>query len=351
MTSDLWSIFVVNVAVNSFLSFFTLSLLIFFSLKILRIKSTRVQAFCFMIPFMKIIADLACYQFSHWALAQQLNPLTSPVGTRILSAYFWFMPFRYPLCSVDFHLIDGQTFTLADLFCLKIGSEWTAGCALVLIAGTLGFLWRAIQQYRLSNQRLNEIRSTSILYEGPLQDLHLASKFQRKKVSIYLTSLPHSPFITGLRHPAIFIPQPLFDELTTQEFEAIIAHEMSHFHYGDLFVNASLFWICHFFWWIPTRYFKGKLELAQEYACDCLHGTNIDRLHLAQALYKSAHWLKAIAPLPIMAQLFVSPHHAVKRLQALLASPKNELFILKWVKIFALACWIFVLFLGKFWTF
>ncbi len=351
MEFSLWPIFIVNVGVNSLLSFFTLSFLTYFALKLLRIQNGRLQALCLLIPFMKLITDLGSYEFSNWALAQQLNPLTSPEGTRMLSLNFWLFPFQYPLSSIDLHLSHGQTFTLADLLCLKIGCQWTLICALGLIAGTLWFLGQAIWQYRLSSQWLNKLCSISTPYSYPLQDSLLQSRIQHKKVAIYLTPIPHSPFIIGQRRPAIFISRALFDKLIPQEFEAIIAHELAHLMHGDLIVNAVLFGICHLFWWIPTRYFKTRLEFAQEYACDRLPGTSLNHLHLAEALYKAADWLHT-ASLPTFARSFATSHHAVKRLQALiLLSNQRESSILKWIKIFLLMSWVLTLSFGKFWIF
>src|ERR1700722_6214954 len=110
----LWPIFIVNVGFNSLLSFFTLSFLIFISLKILRIRNARVQAFCLFIPFIKLVVDVSTYHFSNWALAHAINPLTSPEGSRMLSATFLMPPsLHFPLCSIDCYLPEGQTFTFA----------------------------------------------------------------------------------------------------------------------------------------------------------------------------------------------------------------------------------------------
>jgi Zn-dependent protease with chaperone function len=346
---SLWPIFIVNIGMNSLLSFFTLTLLIFGALKILRIKSHRLQAFCLMIPFIKLILDLGCYQFSNWALAHQINPLMSPENTRTLSMMLSLSSSFYPLCSIYFHLQQGQTFTLADLLCLHIGSQWTMICALGLCAGSLWFIGKAIWQSYLSHHWLRQLRSSSILYFPPLQNSLLQSKVQNKKVTIYLTQTSHSPFIVGLYHPSIFIPQMLFDQLTPEEFEAIIAHEIAHLQHGDLWINVALFWICHFFWWIPTKYFKTRLEIAQEYACDRINDTQIHRLHLAEALYKAAHWLHT-SPLAFT-QSFATSHHVVKRTQALLVEPTQESKIFQWIKLFFLMSWIITLFFGKFWTF
>lgn len=353
MELSLWSIFIVNVTINSLMAFFTLSVLVIVALKILNIRNPRLRAFCLCIPFVKLVFDLGFYQFSHWALAQQINPLTSPEGSRILSAVFWLpsTTFSYPLCSISLQLEQGQTFTFADLLCLQMGNHLTLTLALIVLVGCAWSLGRAIWQFHLSYQQLEKMRLAAALYSHPIQDFFLSLKIQRKKVSIYLTEIAHSPFIASHQRPSIFISRALFEKLSSQEFEAIIAHEMAHLQNGDLFLNTTLFWICSLFWWIPTNYFKKQLELAQEYACDRLLHTQLHRLHLAEALYKSANWLHA-SPLPSLSQPLATSHHAVKRLQALVKpSTKKEPHIFKWLKVCILMIWIITLCLSKFWSF
>ena len=352
MEHGLWPIFVVNLGINSFLSFFTLSLLTILSLKLFRIKNTRLQAFCLLIPFMKLIIDLGGYQFSNWALAQNLNPLTAPEGSRMISATCMLPSVLHlPLFSIDCHLLEGQTFTLADLLCLSMGPYWTFGCAVSLIAGSFWFIARGFFRYRRSRIWHRKMLVLSETYSHSFQDSLLQVRMQRKKVGLYLSSICHAPCIVGHRHPSIFIPRALFETLTLQEFEAIIAHELSHLEQGDLMINAFLFWISHLFWWIPSGSIKRKLELAQEMSCDRLLQTNLDRTHLAEALYKASLWIHS-AKLPAFARPFASPHQIVKRLKVLTAKPvKTESLVVKVLKVVLLMCWMSALVFGKFWIF
>lgn len=352
MEHGLWPIFVVNIGINSFLSFFTLSLLTVLSLKLLRIRNTRLQAFCLLLPFIKLVIDLGAYQFSNWALAQNLNPLTAPEGSRMISATCMLPPFLHlPLCSIDCHLLEGQTFTLADLLCLYMGPYWTFGCAAGLMTGSFWFVARGFFHYRRSRIWFRKMLVLSDTYSHSFQDSVLQMRMERKKVALYLSDIRHAPCIFGHRRPSIFIPRALFETLTVQEFEAIIAHELSHLEQGDLMINAFLFWITHLFWWIPAGCTKRKLELAQEMACDRLLRTNLDRTHLAEALYKASLWIHS-AKLPAFARPFASPHQIVKRLQVLIAKPrKTEPLLVKGLKVVLLMCWMSALVFGKFWIF
>lgn len=324
MEHSLWPIFIVNIGINSLFSFFTLSILVLLTLKLLQIRNARVQAVCLFIPFIKLIVDLGTYQFSNWALAQGINPLTLPEGSRMLNATFMLPPFLHlPLCSIDCYIQEGQTFTFADLFCLAIGPAWTLGCAGALISGALFFLARAVQRFQHSRQWFQKMVLLSERISPTFQDVLLQERLMRKKVILYLSHIPHAPCIYSQRTPAIFIPHALFEQLTVQEFEAIIAHEISHLEQGDLMANAFLFWILPFFWWIPMGYMKRTLELVQEMACDRLHRTNLERTHLADALFKASHWLHALH-LPPFARPFATPHQVVKRIKALVGMPQNE---------------------------
>jgi Zn-dependent protease with chaperone function len=344
MTPSLWSIFVVNVVINSFLAFLTISLLIVLSLNLLRIKSARLQAFCLCLPFVKLLFDLASYQFSNWALAQQLNPLISPEGTRFLSISVFFPFLKFPLCSIQLHLQEGQAFTIADIFCLKAGCSWTFWSALLMLGG-------AVWKYRISCQWLHKMKNSSQLCIQTIKDPFLHSFIQRKRVAIYLTEILHAPCIISQHQPSIFLSHTFFNQLTSQEFEAIIAHEIAHLRHGDLILNAFLFWISHFFWWIPTSYITRKLELAQEYACDRLLHTSLHQHNLAEALYKAARWLHS-AQIPALAYPMATSHHIVTRINVILKLPtESKSKMIEMMKSFFLLLCMITLMLGKLWTF
>ena len=353
MELGLWTIFIVNIGVNSFLSFFSISLLVWLSIKILRIKSAGLQALCCLIPFGKLMADLACYQFSNWALAQQLNPLACPIGTRYLTVGMGFpnpdQCYFFPLCYIRLLLEEGQTFTLADILCLSMGPYGTMVCALVLLAGLLGSLGKAIFQRQNFKKWVKKIETSAQPCLHPIQDNYLKNAIDRKKATIYLSESVYAPCIMGQLKPKIFLPFTLFQELTPQEFEAVITHEMAHVNRGDLFLNSCLFWICSMFWWVPTGCLKRQLELAQEYACDrSLLKTSLDPLYLAEALYKASRGL--VQP-PVFARSFVSSHSTVKRIKVLLSTHPSEWELMKWIKYPILISLMVSILLGKFWIF
>lgn len=348
---SLWSIFVINIVVNSFLSFVTLSGIILFSLFIFRIRNPRLQALCILIPFIKLIFDLSGYEFTNWALAQHVNPLLAPENSRRFTASLIFPPFHFPFCSVHFQMMDGHTFTLADLLSLTIGSQLSLILALFFIVGCCWYTSKAVHKYRKGKKWFRHMLILSERYSHSFQDKLLQVRLESKKGSLYLSNTLHAPCIYGQRDPSIFIPKALFEQLTVVEFEAIIAHEISHLEQGDLIVNSCLLWISHLFWWVPCGLVLKKLELVQEMACDRLVRTKIDKVHLADALVKASHWIHS-PQLPTLARPFVARCQVVKRLQAILiTSEKQESRLFKGVKYALLFVWITILFFGKFWTF
>lgn len=347
----LWAIIVVNVGINSLLAFFSSSFLILIALKLLRIQEARWQALCLLLPFIKLVFDLSSYQFSNWALAQQINPLTCPEGTRILSLELILQGLYYPFCYAGLFLEEGQSFTVADILCLTIGSTWTTIGALLFIAGTVGSIGYGYWHYHLFRQWREKLLKNSTLYQGQLSS-HLQTALKRQTIKIYVTSTEQAPCITGQWRPLIFLPQMLVQELTQQELEAIIVHEMAHVYQKDLFFNVFLFWVCHLFWWIPIHFIKKRLELAQEYACDrYVIQSNIESWHLANALYKASCWLYPHQK-QIFAKSLISPCNTAKRIQALLApTPYSYSRIIKGVQYTVLIGWMILVFFGKFWTF
>ncbi len=347
----LWAIIVMNVGINSLLAFFSSSFLILIALKLLRIQEARWQALCLLLPFIKLLFDLSSYQFSNWALAQQINPLTCPEGTRILSLELILQGLYYPFCYAGLFLEEGQSFTVADILCLTIGPTWTIIGALLFIIGTGASLGYGYWHYHLFRKWREKLLETSTLYQGRLSS-PLQTNLEKQKIKIYATPTQQIPCITGQWRPLIFLPQTLIQELTQQELEAIIVHEMAHVYKKDLFCNTFLFWVCHLFWWIPIHFIKKRLELAQEYACDrYVIQNNIESRHLANALYKASCWLY-----PHQKQIFVksliTPCNTTKRIQTLLAPASSSYSkIIKGVQYTMLIGWMILVFFGKFWTF
>ena len=77
------------------------------------------------------------------------------------------------------------------------------------------------------------------------------------------------PGVFGITQPVLVVPEGIKDRLTSEQFSAVIAHEMSHVRRRDNLTAAlhmaveAIFWFHPFVWWIGKR-----LVDERERACD-----------------------------------------------------------------------------------
>lgn len=93
----------------------------------------------------------------------------------------------------------------------------------------------------------------------------------RRFPSLCVSAAETPPFLAGLFHPSIHIPQDLNRQLTQSEFEAVLLHELAHAKRWDNLTRASvhavacLFWFHPVLWWLERR-----IERESELSCDDL---------------------------------------------------------------------------------
>ncbi len=77
------------------------------------------------------------------------------------------------------------------------------------------------------------------------------------------------PALAGVFRPFIVVPQGLSAQLTAEEFEAVLMHELAHAHRRDNLASAFVHCLLCIFWFHPLLWFVEKRILAEsERACD-----------------------------------------------------------------------------------
>lgn len=85
----------------------------------------------------------------------------------------------------------------------------------------------------------------------------------------FVSAAAIEPGVFGILRPVLLLPEKLRDELTTEQFEAILAHESRHIQFRDNLTAAlhmlveTLFWFHPMVWWIGAR-----LTSERERDCD-----------------------------------------------------------------------------------
>jgi bla regulator protein blaR1 len=92
-----------------------------------------------------------------------------------------------------------------------------------------------------------------------------------KKVFVYISELVTSPVTVGYLKPIVLLPVAALSNLSTQQVEAILLHELSHIRRYDYLVNLLVSIISTFLYFNPfVKQFIGAIEEERENCCDQL---------------------------------------------------------------------------------
>jgi beta-lactamase regulating signal transducer with metallopeptidase domain len=138
---------------------------------------------------------------------------------------------------------------------------WAIGSGISLLKLGAG-LWRMHQLRR----GFVEIDVTRL---DPAIAGRLSQPEARRAVKIYQSADVSSPSAIGFLRPAIVFPSALLPQLSAEEFEVILRHELAHLRRWDDWTNLAqkivkaVFFFHPAVWWIEKR-----LTLEREMACD-----------------------------------------------------------------------------------
>lgn len=119
----------------------------------------------------------------------------------------------------------------------------------------------------------------------PIYNSALLDKLITGNIRIRTSNTIHIPFAANLHY--IFIPQELVTDLSQEEFESVIVHELEHLRWKDPILKMACDLFCALFWWLPSAWWLKRLELEQEDACDAeVYKYGIDVSSLATAMIK-----------------------------------------------------------------
>jgi len=92
-----------------------------------------------------------------------------------------------------------------------------------------------------------------------------------KKVFVYISELVTSPVTVGYLKPIVLLPVAALSNLSTQQVEAILLHELSHIRRYDYLVNFLVSIITTFLYFNPfVKQFTRAIEEERENCCDQL---------------------------------------------------------------------------------
>ncbi|QDT44911.1 Regulatory protein BlaR1 [Gimesia alba] len=135
------------------------------------------------------------------------------------------------------------------------------------------------------------------------------------RVDVIQSSLVTVPGVVGWFRPVILLPAGVVTGLTTQQLEAILAHELAHIRRHDYLINLlqALLETVLFYhpavWWVSHR-----IRLHREDCCDeCAVSQVSDRVTYAGALL-AVHDLRGSVPMPMLSAKGGSLHARIRRI-------------------------------------
>lgn len=131
--------------------------------------------------------------------------------------------------------------------------------------------WRLFRNWRFVQKIKKEgLRKSDLNYRLFVQ--RISSQLNiGKKVFVYISELVTSPVTVGYLKPIILLPVAALSNLSTQQVEAILLHELSHIRRYDYLVNFIVSIISTFLYFNPfVKQFIRTIEEERENCCDQL---------------------------------------------------------------------------------
>jgi beta-lactamase regulating signal transducer with metallopeptidase domain len=136
-----------------------------------------------------------------------------------------------------------------------------------------------------------------------------------RKVNLWYSNAINTPLTFGFLKPVILLPVALVNNLTINETESLIIHELTHIKSHDYFLNWMLIVCDTIFFFNPfTRIFTAKIKLEREKNCDSqVLQFNYPSLDYAETLLKTARF--KIMPAPFYLSAAISNNQLTKRIR------------------------------------
>ena len=126
--------------------------------------------------------------------------------------------------------------------------------------------------YLRANRSLQQLRKEGLpmpAYWQPYLSAATASMGIQRPVQLYLSNRVASPLTFGWLRPIILFPAAAVNQLSTEEMQAILLHELAHIKRNDFLHQRLLIWIEIFFFFNPfARLLFRQLRKEREKSCD-----------------------------------------------------------------------------------
>lgn len=267
-----------HLLLNSLIVFVILTLLIDLFLAVFKITNARLRYLLRLLPILKFPFDLLVFIFFDENLFVNFNPFSCQVYMQDLIASFATLHIQNELAAAEHFIIPKYlaSYIPQNLLNIVIISMFVVSSIIIL---------RKVYLFCRSRTYLKKILSSSSPCIRPVYNPTLLNRLKQGNVLIMASDAVQIPFAANLHY--IFMPQDLITELSQEEFESVIVHELEHLRWKDPILKMACDLLCALFWWLPSNWWLKRLELEQEDACDAeVYKYGIDVSALATAMVK-----------------------------------------------------------------
>jgi len=266
-----------HLLLNSFIVFVVLTLLTNLFLSISKITNPRLRYLLRLLPILKFPVDLLVFIFFGENLFLNFNPFSCQVYMQDFMTSFAHVHIQNELAPEHF-IIPRYLASYIPSHLLNITVIGMLAISSMIIARKVYLFWQA-------RAYLKKIFISASPCTRPIYNSNLLNKLKQGNVLILTSNAVQIPFAANLQ--SIFMPHDLLAELSQEEFESIIVHELEHLRWKDPLFKMACDLLCALFWWLPSSWWLKRLELEQEDACDAeVYKYGIDVTALATAIVK-----------------------------------------------------------------
>ncbi|MFD2886045.1 M56 family metallopeptidase [Chitinophaga cymbidii] len=177
--------------------------------------------------------------------------------------------------------------------------------------------------------QLRQIRQQDVTAMGKEWEHHLFRLASRmgvaRKVQLFISKHLQVPVMIGFLRPVILLPAAMVNNLSPDQLEAILLHELAHIKRNDYLLNIfqsiveTILFFNPFVWWISKN-----IRLEREHCCDDLviAGT-VQPLQYARALVALEEYRLTANPMAMAAA--DDKHHLLHRIKRIMEMKKKNL--------------------------
>ena len=216
------------------------------------------------------------------------NLLFSLIAAQLLSSIVTFIFYW----SSSFENIEQSLNNLLQLPFLK--QAWLQTYSAWLFYGYSAVVFFKIVSYFYSWVQFKKTYNTGLIRPSADLKIFTANKVHhvgvKRNVSIWFSEHITTPVAFGFFKPMILLPIALINQLSVEETEALIVHEIAHIKSNDYLLNLLLIATETLYYFNPfVKIIANKIRLEREKNCDVqVLDFNYDHISYADALLKTA---------------------------------------------------------------